>query len=131
MPLDASAKVVGPRLLHTTQWGIIDPVDTPDGGNIGLHKNLAIGAHITTKSPPEQYLPLLRNIGLIQLEELTTYEIYNSTKLFLNGNWIGCVKNPEEIKNYLILLRRNSLIPIFTSIRWNIQEKELLILCDG
>ena len=47
LPLDASAKIVGPRLAHTTQWGIIDPIDTPDGGNVGLHKNLTIMATVT------------------------------------------------------------------------------------
>ena len=47
LPLDSSAKVVGPRLLHSSQWGIIDPVDTPDGGNIGLHKHMSILAKIT------------------------------------------------------------------------------------
>ena len=47
LPLDASAKVIGPRLLHGSQWGIIDPVDTPDGGNVGLHKHMALGAAIT------------------------------------------------------------------------------------
>ena len=36
------AKVVGPRLLHGTQWGIECPIHTPDGGNIGLHKHLSI-----------------------------------------------------------------------------------------
>ena len=34
LPMDASAKVVGPRLLNASQWGYIDPVDTPDGGNM-------------------------------------------------------------------------------------------------
>ena len=48
LPLDSSAKIVGPRLLHSSQWGIIDPVDTPDGGNVGLHKHLSLGAHITS-----------------------------------------------------------------------------------
>ena len=42
LPLDASVKVVGPRVLHSTQWGFFDPIDTPDGGNIGLHKHLSI-----------------------------------------------------------------------------------------
>ena len=42
LPLDDSAKVVGPRLLHSSQWGIIDPLDTPDGGNVGLHKHMTI-----------------------------------------------------------------------------------------
>ena len=48
LPLDASAKVIGPRLLNSTQWGIIDPLDTPDGGNVGLHKHLAMSTHITS-----------------------------------------------------------------------------------
>ena len=48
LPLDSSAKVIGPRLLHSSQWGIIDPVDTPDGGNVGLHKHMAISAAISS-----------------------------------------------------------------------------------
>ena len=47
LPLDSSAKVVGPRLLHSSQWGIIDPVDTPDGGNVGLHKHMSIMCKFT------------------------------------------------------------------------------------
>ena len=131
LPLDASAKVVGPRLLHTTQWGIVDPVDTPDGGNIGLHKNLAIGAHITTKCSPEQYVELLRKMGMIFLEEVKTERLYYLTKIFLNGSWIGCTDNPLCLKDQLLMMRRNSIIPIFTSIRWNISLNEIIILCDG
>ena len=47
LPLDASAKVVGPRLLNCTQWGFFDPIDTPDGGNIGIHKHMSISTHVT------------------------------------------------------------------------------------
>ena len=47
LPMDSSAKVVAPRLLHGSQWGIIDPLDTPDGGNIGFHKHMSITTHIT------------------------------------------------------------------------------------
>jgi len=42
LPLDPTSKVTGPHYLHGSQWGIIDPVDTPDGGNVGLHKHMAI-----------------------------------------------------------------------------------------
>ena len=47
LPLDSSLKVVGPRLLHGSQWGFVDPIDTPDGGNIGLHKHLSISTYIS------------------------------------------------------------------------------------
>jgi DNA-directed RNA polymerase II subunit RPB2 len=60
LPLDASAKVVGPRLLNSSQWGFIDPVDTPDGGNIGLHKHLAISAFITSGSSSKPFIDWLR-----------------------------------------------------------------------
>ena len=47
LPLDSGSKLVGPRVLHNSQWGFIDPIDTPDGGSIGLHKHLAIATYIT------------------------------------------------------------------------------------
>ena len=131
LPLDASAKVVGPRLLHTTQWGIIDPVDTPDGGNIGLHKNMAIGAHITTKALPNIYIPLLSKLGIQFLEELKPSMVNELSKVFLNGAWIGCTDDPEKLKDELLVRRRNSLIPIYTSIRWDISMNEIVIFCDG
>ena len=59
LPLDSSAKVVGPRLLHGSQWGIIDPVDTPDGGNVGLPKHMAIGALVTDGYSKYQLMPIL------------------------------------------------------------------------
>ena len=40
-------KIIGPRRLNATQWGYICPVDTPDGGNSGLIKNMAIGCIIS------------------------------------------------------------------------------------
>ena len=47
LPLDSSVKLVGPRVLHNSQWGYLDPIDTPDGGNVGLHKHMSIVAKIT------------------------------------------------------------------------------------
>ena len=47
LPLDSTAKIIGPRLLNGSQFGYFDPVDTPDGGNIGLHKHLSISSYIT------------------------------------------------------------------------------------
>ena len=42
------AKIVGPRLLNSTQWGNFCPIHTPDGGNIGMHKHMALMATITS-----------------------------------------------------------------------------------
>lgn len=46
-PLGKEGKQAKPRQLHNTQWGMICPCETPEGGSIGLVKNLALMAYIS------------------------------------------------------------------------------------
>ena len=132
LPLDASAKVVGPRLLHSSQWGYIDPVDTPDGGNIGLHKHMAISTLVTSGFSVKQIIPWLRlHINLKLLQECTPIMLSIFTKIFVNGVWIGSIEEPMKIIKYLKLLRRNGLLPIFMSISFNYESNEISIFTDA
>jgi DNA-directed RNA polymerase II subunit RPB2 len=132
LPLDASAKVVGPRLLHSSQWGIIDPVDTPDGGNIGLHKHMAITTKITGNCSGFPIMKWLRNYANILLIEESSPELLSqTTKVFVNGRWIGNVSKPQEIISYMKQARRSAIIPIYTSVQWNIEKDELIIFTDA
>ena len=132
LPIDASAKVVGPRLLHSSQWGLIDPVDTPDGGNIGFHKHLAISATITSGYSSKKLISLLRTVGGIKfLTEISVKYISNNTKIFVNGAWIGITSIPLDIIKFTKIYRRNGLIPIFTSISWNIKENIIYFYTDS
>jgi len=132
LPLDASAKVVGPRLLHSSQWGYIDPVDTPDGGNIGLHKHMAISTAVTSGFSVKQIIPWLRlHINLKLLQECTPVILSIFTKVFVNGVWIGSIEEPMKIIKYLKLLRRNGLLPIFMSISFNYESNEISIFTDA
>ena len=132
LPLDESAKVVGPRLLHNSQWGIIDPVDTPDGGNCGLHKHMSIMATITKGYSGNSMLKWIRHVlDLILLEETKPSFVYNYTKVFINGSLIGffdkLFENVSTIKNY----RRLGVIPIYTSVSFNVSENSIFIFTDG
>ena len=132
LPIDASAKVVGPRLLHSSQWGLIDPVDTPDGGNIGFHKHLAISATITSGYSSKPLITLLLSTGIVdRLTETSIDYIGCSTKIFVNGAWIGVTRKPEDIVKIMRVYKRNALIPIFTSISWNIKEESLYFYTDS
>ena len=131
LPLDPSAKVVGPRYLHSTQWGIIDPVDTPDGGNVGLHKHMAIGAYVTSTCSGVPITKLLINMGVIVLESLPARDLADGTKVFVNGTWIGCTDSPDTISERLILLRRTGHISLYTSVRWSILTRELHVATDA
>ena len=132
LPLDASAKVVGPRHLNGSQWGFIDPLDTPDGGNIGLHKHLAISTHITSGSSSIPMIKWLRaNTPMKILLECSPEYLACSSKLIVNGNWIGVIDKPIELVELLKLYKRNGIIPIFTSISFDYEHNEVYIYTDG
>ena len=132
LPLDPTAKVVGPHLLHSTQWGIIDPVDTPDGGNVGLHKHLAITTAVTNGFSSYPIIKWLRaNTPLKLLTECEPSVLSNSTKVFVNGNWVGILDNPIQTTNMLKLFRRNGVIPVYTSISFSYESNIIYIYTDS
>jgi len=132
LPMDSSAKVVGPRLLNSSQWGFIDPIDTPDGGNIGLHKHLSISTYVTSGSSAHPIIKWIRaNTPLKLVLECSPEQISNSSKLFVNGNWIGVIDTPFELVNLLKLYRRNGVISVYTSISFDIEHNELYIYTDS
>ena len=132
LPMDSSAKVVKPRLLHGSQWGIIDPVDTPDGGNVGFHKHMAISTHITSGCSGYPMMKFLRSIcNMKLLEECSSKYLYSATKVMVNGSWIGVISNAQEILRLIKKYKRNGLLPIYTSSSWNIAKNELIIFTDS
>ena len=132
LPLDPTSKVVGPHYLHGSQWGIIDPVDTPDGGNVGLHKHMSISTVITNGFSTAPLIKWLRaNTPLKLIQECSPKLLASATKLFINGNWIGIIENPIENVNTLKLFRRNGVIPIYTSISFSYETNIVYIYTDS
>ena len=132
LPLDSSAKVVGPRLLNSSQWGFIDPIDTPDGGNIGLHKHMSISTYITSGSSGHPIIKWLRlNTPMRNILECSPEQLGSSSKIFVNGSWIGVIDTPIELVNLLKLYKRNGIIPVYTSISFNYQKNEVYIYTDA
>jgi DNA-directed RNA polymerase II subunit RPB2 len=128
LPMDSSSKSVKPRLLHSSQWGIIDPVDTPDGANCGLHKNMTLMCHITTGFSGQPMIKWMRDIiGMKLLEECPRKYLFSATKVFINGAWVGVLSNPDEVNIQIKTYRRFGLISPFISSHWEIQNNEIHI----
>ena len=70
-------------------------------------------------------------MGLKLLEECSNKFISQTTKVFINGIWVGNVRNPVEIVNNMKSHRRNNLIDIYTSINFNIRLNEIIIFTDA
>jgi DNA-directed RNA polymerase II subunit RPB2 len=132
LPLDSSAKVVGPRLLHGSQYGLIDPVDTPDGGSIGIHKSMSVVATITTEYSRDLLVDWLRkNIKMMYLDECRIESINDYIKIFINCTLIGLVKDLYENIDFLKLNRRMGVLPIYTSISYSSKNKSIDLFTDA
>ena len=131
LPLDSSVKVVGPRVLHASQWGFFDPIDTPDGGNIGIHKHLSISSYITKGISREHIIKWLREkVKLKFVEECSHIFISQNTRVFVNGLWAGMSEEPFQMINYIKLFRRNGLLPIYISVSFDITQNTIFIYTD-
>ena len=132
LPMSAdAAKIVNPRLLHATQWGLLCPVHSPDGGNVGLHNHLSTSTIITKGSSSFPYIELLRKLNVKMLEECSLLYLSATTKVFVNGNWIGNISDPIKLKNTLKLYKLNSLIDRYVSVSFNTKRNEILVCTDA
>ena len=132
LPLDASAKVVGPRVLHPTQWGFFDPIDTPDGANIGIHKHMSISAYVSQGYSREPLLKWLREkVDMRLIEDCSPLLLSRMTKVFVNGFWAGAIDKPLETVEKIKLFRRNGLIPTYTSVSFDIKQNTIFIYTDA
>ncbi|MBI2129265.1 DNA-directed RNA polymerase subunit B'' [Candidatus Woesearchaeota archaeon] len=63
-PLSASQENFEARELHSTHLGRLCPIETPEGTNIGLRKNLALLASVTKNEDETELLKQLKSFGL-------------------------------------------------------------------
>jgi len=63
-PLSASQENFEARELHCTHLGRLCPIETPEGTNIGLRKNLSMLCSISSDASEEEALKQLKDLGL-------------------------------------------------------------------
>jgi len=100
------------RTLHPTHYGRFCPIETPEGTEIGLRKNLAILSQVSTRTDlkEDNFLKYLESIGLNR-------EGLEGREVFLNGIFIGSVKDIEGFVREIREKRRNNELPIQMNIR--------------
>ena len=130
-PYKKDGKLTEPRKLHCTQFGVICPYETPEGGSVGMVKNMAMMCQITIPCSADPVKASLDEFGVVSLEALNPIDVANSVKVFVNGDWYGQSMNPKELVDKLRIMRRNGLINPFISISWYVQYNEIYIWTDG
>lgn len=114
------------RTLHPTHYGRFCPIETPEGTEIGLRKNLALLAKISTPVylDEEEFVKKLKNLGMKEKEEDSKYDI------FWNGKYIGGTDEEEFVKRVREERRKGNL-PEEMSIRLDEIRKIVIISTDA
>lgn len=121
------------RRLHTTHWGKICCVETPEGAQIGLVKNLASLCNISIKTISYSIRKILSSQNIILLEDITPSQIYenNYTKIFVDGDWFAVTRFPGELTVILRDARRIGQINATVSIIRDFHMNEIRIYTDS
>lgn len=132
-PLGREGKQAKPRQLHNTHWGMICPAETPEGQAVGLVKNLALMAYISVGCPQEPIIEFLEEWATENLDEISPVTIAEKscTKVFINGNWIGIHRDPNQLVKTLIDQRRGLDIDAEVSVVRDIKDRELRLYTDA
>lgn len=130
-PIGRDGKIAKPRQLHNTHWGLVCPAETPEGQACGLVKNLSLMTCISVGSSSEPILGFLRDFGLEVLEDYVPSNAPDSTRIFVNGVWVGVHRDPAQLVDYVRDLRRSGDISPEVSIIRDIREKEFKIFTDA
>lgn len=131
-PIDPTSKVVAPHRLHPSQWGIMCPIESPDGGSIGLLKHFAIMCHVTFESGANTIATALEDSGLIRMLKGTDVaHVARSTKVLINSTWIAITDEPQHLFRYMKLLKRNGFTDQYVSVAWDIVNAEINISTEA
>ena len=114
------------RTLHPTHYGKLCPIETPEGTEIGLRKNLSILCRVSTRInfDVQKFIKDLVQEGLSQ-EDAT------GTDVFLDGKFIGIVQSPKDFVGKIRERRRKQEIPGEVNIRNNFDFGNVIISTES
>ena len=128
-PIDKSGKLIEPRKLHSSGWGFVCPVESPEGQAVGVVKNYSI---LTTLSNHGDSTPIHEYVEpyTTKLVDNSPTLFYNKTKIIINGRWIGVTDRGYELYLDLKQKKYNGILHIYTSIIFNYVSNEIYVCND-
>ena len=129
-PVDKSGKLIAPRKLHNTTWGFLCVAETPEGGSVGVVKNISYMTHLTIPSSSESLHQHVEPF-ISRMDNLTPKDMFVNIKVFVNGAWLGNTSTPVELYNAFKDKKSKGIINIYTSVVFDIKNKEIRICNDA
>ena len=136
-PIPAGVKIAEPHRLRASHWGAVCPVDTPDGPNIGIICHLATTATLTLADTESRdkakgiILAYPGNLSVLEIRGAAAAAAAETTRVLVNDIWVAVTRDPKGLREKLREARRTGTIGRYTSISWDIFEREIAVLTDS
>ncbi len=133
---ESTAKVTSIRQVNNNQSQMLCPVETPEGGKIGIVKSLAMMSSVASQNATQADVIksiLKTNKNIKHPYDIDPLTMSSWVKIMLNGDWIGVCKitMAQEIYDMLKKKRRENVIDKHTSICFDYKSKEIRCYFDG
>jgi DNA-directed RNA polymerase II subunit RPB2 len=132
IPIGKEGKNTKIRQLHPTQIFFIDPAESPEGQSIGIVKNLALMAKLSTGIPTVVVREVVETSkNLYKINEIEISELDQSMcKVFINGVLIGFTDNQVQFIKDCKYMRKIGLLHHEISISYDETDNDVKILSD-
>lgn len=133
----SSERAITLRQVHPTGTGYICGITSADtGAKVGMSKQLSVTADITAAASSEALKQIVRDdpdlipISIL-LKDMRVIGTHNLHKVFVNGDWLGCVKDFNKfMDNYRNMRRANQIHPM-TTVSNHIAANEVHLWVDS
>jgi len=114
------------RAVKPSQYGYVDPAESPEGEVIGLVNNMTASNHISLERNPEHVMIQIRDEENFSNE----FSIQTPYPLLIDGIIRGWIAD-KSFTNNLVRLRRRGVIEKDVCIYWNHQSRQLEVYCNS
>ena len=155
--IERNGKMVAPRKLDVSHYGIICMSETPEGAQVGIVKNMSVSCYVTQAHNPEPATTLLapfiarhpsRRAPVQPVsdvedssprvpdeygESVRAYleEMGASTAVYFNGALLGHAPDPRALVEAARAAKRAGVIPPVTSIVWRPRDRMIKLSLEA
>lgn len=138
-PMEKNGKLVQPRKLENTQFGMVCLAETPEGASVGLVKNMAMSTKITISMNGHYIRELIVKLDTVIYDD----SIQNPSDFLaemgsgavvavqINGDIVGFHRHPKYFYDAIKSMKRRGQIPPTTSIVWDIPNNIVAISSEA
>jgi len=131
--IERNGKMVAPRKLDVSHYGIICMSETPEGAPVGIVKNMSVSCYVTLAHNPAPALAVLAPFVVRHpdpgagREAVRAFlaELGAGTAVFFNGAILGYATDPVALCRSMRAAKRVGDVPHVTSVVWRPRERTI------